>query len=120
VFKPSEPSIKDLQNALSDTQNDFYILCCCSCAIFKNKCSTCKKKGKIYVHTARGTKEKAVAVSCICSHCLHLAGSRTAQEQQGTVRDVSLTIGNTEFIHVISLSPLISYSQLKMGAERES
>jgi hypothetical protein len=79
-----------------------------------------KKKGKIYVHTARGTKEKAVAVSCICSHCLHLAGSRTAQEQQGTVRDVSLTIGNTEFIHVISLSPLISYSQLKMGAERES
>ena len=35
-------------------------------------------------------------------------------------RDVGLMIGNTEFIHVISFFPLISYSQLKVGVERES
>lgn len=54
------------------------------------------------------------------SHCFHLAGIRRDDEQQCAVRDVGLTIGNSEFIHVISLSSLISYSQLKVGAERES
>lgn len=79
-----------------------------------------KKKKNLYVNTTGETKEKAAEASCNCSHCFRLAGSRTDWKQQCTVRIVGLTVGNTEFIHVISLSPLISYSQIKMGAERES
>lgn len=74
------------------------------------------KKKNIYDNTARETE--ALEASCSCSHCFHLAGSKRDDRQQCAVRDVGLTIGNSEFIHVISLSPLISYSQLKVGAER--
>lgn len=86
--------------------------------IFKNKYPTWKKKN-IYINTTRGTEDKATEARCIYSHCFHLTGSRT-DYKQNAVRDVGLIIGNTQFIHVISLSPFISYSQLKMGAERES
>lgn len=44
-----------------------------------------------------------------------------AAEQTGSTkaaRVVGLTIRNAEFIHVISLSLLISYSQLKWGRKR--
>lgn len=44
-----------------------------------------------------------------------------AAEQTGSTkaaRAVGLTIRNAEFIHVISLSLLISYSQLKWGRKR--
>lgn len=40
--------------------------------IVKNKCPTCKKRENIYVNTSRGSKEKAIAASCICRHCFIL------------------------------------------------
>lgn len=88
------------------------------CIIFKKNVQLAKK-GKIDVNTAGRTTEKVVAVSGVCRHCpLSQAAEKT--ESTKAVGAVGLTIRNAEFIHVISLSLLISYSQLKMGAERES
>lgn len=64
------------------------------------------EKKNIYVNTARRTEDETVEVSYSCSHCFRLRASRTDYKQQCTVRDVGLTVGYPEFIHVISLSPL--------------
>lgn len=65
------------------------------------------------------TTENAVAVSGVRRHC-PLSEAAKQPESTKAVRALGLTIRNAEFIHVISLSLLISYSQLKMGVERES
>lgn len=62
----------------------------------------------------RKSLQQVASAGIVPSQAAELTGSTKA------ARAVGLTIRNAEFMHVISLSLLISYSQLKMGAEKES
>lgn len=121
MFKPSKLSkfLKRLKNAVSDMQNGFHPLGCCSFVQYlRKKCPTCKKE-RLMLAQLGELQKRQLQLSGICRHC-PLSEAAEQPESTKAVRAVGLTIRNAEFIHVISLSLLISHSQLKVGVERES